>query len=383
MTSQQQSFGIQEPRSYISNQRAGSKSGSFLNPTGVNANEAPPNALGPFVELGIFMAFVMIRAIHPVVIDASKEYDPEQDKKVFMYQTSSVVVLMTCLLFVLCSSICYLVGGKAQFASIWSPKPLMLFSFNGLVYATGDFLEMASMGGLSGAAYQILLQSKILVTAILLIYVKGVFQTRLQWTLLFILMMSMSVYMVIMSSAKDSGSSGGALPIMGMILAFLKVFISCVGAVASDKYMKVYKDDAIHVHLARIFFSDSIVVLILTSLFTNTYTNGFFTGWTTTTLLVTLSFIVKSFASIYIVAVLDSLLKNIAESFSVLVIYAYDVLAPWVDKQFEISTFLAVMCVVSACAAYVDSKAPIEKASLWDEQEKLKAMMEGATGRPA
>lgn len=373
---------IEQPRSYISNQRAGSRSGSFLNPTGVKANEAPPNALGPYIELAIFMAFVMIRAIHPVVIDASKEYDPEQGKKVFMYQTSSVVVLMTCLLFVLCSGLCFLAGGKKQFASIWTPKPLMVFSFNGLVYATGDFLEMASMGGLSGAAYQILLQSKILVTAILLIYVKGVFQTRLQWTLLFILMMSMSVYMVIMSG--DSGSSGesGGIPIVGMILAFLKVFVSCVGAVASDKYMKVYKDDPTHVHLARIFFSDAVVVIILSALFTNTYTNGFFSGWTATTLIVTLSFIVKSFASIYIVGVLDSLLKNIAESFSVLVIYCYDVFAPWVDKTFDISTFLAVMCVVSACAAYVDSKAPIEKATLWDEQEKLKKMMEGGN-RPS
>merc|ERR1719321_756590 len=117
---------------------------------------------------------------------------------------------MTCLLFIFCTLSCYLIGGKRQFASIWQPKPLMLFSINGIVYATGDFLEMASMGGLSGAAYQILLQSKILVTACLLMYVKGVFQTRLQWTLMFILMMSMSVYMVIMSSGKDSG--GGGVP---------------------------------------------------------------------------------------------------------------------------------------------------------------------------
>jgi len=70
---------------------------------------------------------------------------------------------------------------------------------------------------------------------------------------------------------------------------------------------------------------------------------------------------------------LDAILKNIGESISVLVIYAYDVLAPWVDKSFDVATFLAITVVVAACAAYVDSKAPIEKAAMWDKEQKEKA----------
>lgn len=34
-------------------------------------------------------------------------------------------------------------------------------------YALGDYLEMASMGSLGGAAYQILLQSKLVITALM------------------------------------------------------------------------------------------------------------------------------------------------------------------------------------------------------------------------
>merc|ERR1712113_210841 len=99
--------------------------------------------------------------------------------------------------------------------------------------------------------------------------------------------------------------------------------------------------------------------------------NGFFNGWNAMTIAVTVSFIVKSVSTLYIVALLDSILKNIAEAFSVLVIYAYDVLC--MGKQFEIATFLSVLVVVAACAAYVDSKTPIEKAKKWDKIQDGKA----------
>merc|ERR1711972_1041009 len=110
----------------------------------------------------------------------------------------------------------------------------------------------------------------------------------------------------------------------------------------------------------------------------DTWVKGFFSGWDAMTIAVTVSFIVKSVSTLYIVALLDSILKNIAVAFSVLVIYAYDVLA--VGKPFEIATFLSVLVVVAACAAYVDSKTPIEKAKKWDksQDEKAKAVTVGS-----
>ena len=41
------------------------------------------------------------------------------------------------------------------------------FGCHGPRYALGDYLEMASMGSLGGAAYQILLQSKLIITALM------------------------------------------------------------------------------------------------------------------------------------------------------------------------------------------------------------------------
>jgi len=78
------------------------------------------------------------------------------------------------------------------------------------------------------------------------------------------------------------------------------------------------------------------------------------------------------------VAILDSLLRNVAESFSVLVTYATPFLLAFVIfntgdgvKKFEIAPFIGVMVVVAACCAYVDSKAPIEKAAKFDAQQKV------------
>merc|ERR1719262_1181547 len=95
------------------------------------------------------------------------------------------------------------------------------------------------------------------------------------------------------------------------------------------------------------------------------WTDGFFSGWDMSTVAVTASFIIKSVSTLYIVALLDSILKNIAEAFSVLVIYGFDVLIK--GKAFEVASFLCVLTVVSACGAYVDSKAPIDKAKQWDK----------------
>lgn len=346
--------------------------GSFLNPTGVKAKEAPPKQIGAITELVVFFFFVLVRAAHPVVIASSKTEDAE-GKLGFAYQSSSTVIVMTvsmCLAFLVQ---CYALGGKEQFASIWLREPFMIFSINGIVYALGDYLEMSAIGGLPAAAYQILQQSRIILTALLMIPAKGLYQTRLQWTLLAILTFSMSTYMIIASGKKDSGKSVDAdasTLVMGTIFAFLKVVISCIGAVISDKYMKKFSKDPTHVCIARTFVARAIAIVGL-SFLQDTWQKGFFSGWDSMTIAVTASFIVKSVSTLYIVALLDSILKNIAEAFSVLVIYAYDVLA--VGKPFEIATFLSVLVVVAACAAYVDSKTPIEKAKKWDKNQAEKA----------
>merc|ERR1711976_966811 len=120
---------------------------------------------------------------------------------------------------------CLVLGGMDQWKKIWSPAPMKVFSFIGFVYALGDFLEMASMGSLGGAAYQVLLQSKLLITALMMWAIKGTKQTSLQWNILLLVMLSMCVYMI--GGKSDSGGSSGGIPIMGVLNVLLKVTVSC------------------------------------------------------------------------------------------------------------------------------------------------------------
>merc|ERR1719201_1075724 len=116
---------------------------------------------------------------------------------------------------------CYAKGGSQQFMSIFEREPMIIFSLNGAVYAFGDYLEMASLGGLPPAAYQIIQQFRIVLTALLLIPAKNQYQTRLQWTILFILMFGMSTYMCI-SSGGQKDSDGNDNVFVGTVSALAK-----------------------------------------------------------------------------------------------------------------------------------------------------------------
>jgi len=357
----------------------GEKPSSFLGATGEKANEAPPKAIGAQMEIFVFFMFVLVRAAHPVVIAASKvTLDEKSGKTGFAYDTSSTVIGMTVSMCIFNLIFCWAKGGTEQFMSVFDREPFIIFSINGAIYALGDFLEMNSLGGLPAATYQILQQFRIIVAALLLIPAKNQYQTRLQWTILFILMFGMSTYMCISAGGKQE--TGGGDVFVGAMFAIAKVLVSCLGAVITDKYMKKYKKDPTHVCIARTFVARAISIVLLSfaprlvGMFsggetTDIWSAGFFHGWDTMTIMVTISFIIKSVSTLYIVALLDSILKNIAESFAVLVIYGYNVLAPWVSTTFDASTFMSVMVVVAACAAYIDSKATVDKAAKYDAME--------------
>merc|ERR1712066_677760 len=132
-------------------------------------------------------------------------------------------------------------------------------------------------------------------TAVLMIPAKGVYQTRLQWVLLSVLMAAMSCYMVIVSGSKGGGGSGNTF--MGVVMAFLKVIISCMGAVISDRFMKEYKNDPTHVCIARTFVARAIAIVLL-SFTEDVWVKGFFSGWDAMTVGVTVSFIVKSVSTL-------------------------------------------------------------------------------------
>eukprot|EP00441_Pelagodinium_beii_P041396 CAMPEP_0197647830 /NCGR_PEP_ID=MMETSP1338-20131121/26592_1 /TAXON_ID=43686 ORGANISM="Pelagodinium beii, Strain RCC1491" /NCGR_SAMPLE_ID=MMETSP1338 /ASSEMBLY_ACC=CAM_ASM_000754 /LENGTH=347 /DNA_ID=CAMNT_0043221705 /DNA_START=56 /DNA_END=1099 /DNA_ORIENTATION=+ len=332
--------------------------------TGKEFKDLPSSGPSAIAKLGLFTFFVCTRAMHPTIIDASKSVDPETGKKYFAYGQMTVVIGETVVTLILAQLICLASGGMNEWRKIWSPAPMKVFSMIGFVYALGDYLEMASMGSLGGAAYQILLQSKLVITALMMWAIKGSKQTALQWNILILVMLSMCVYMI--GGSSDSGD--GAIPIMGVINVLLKVTVSCFCAVLSDKYMKDFKSTPVYMQLVQ--FKCAWFATILAISFTDgvTWQNGFFNGWNGVTAGVLASFTVKGWSTMYILALLDSVLKNIGEACAVLVIYIAQVALPMFEDQFEVPTFLSVMVVILSVTAYVGAKGVVEKAEKYDKE---------------
>merc|ERR1712050_725313 len=160
---------------------------------------------------------------------------------------------------------------------------------------------------------------------------------------------------------------------MGVVNVLLKVSVSCFCAVLSDKYMKDFKSEPIYMQLVQFKCAWCVTILLLSFTDGKTWQNGFFTGWDATTVGVLTSFTVKGWSTMYLLAILDSVLKNIGEATAVLVIYAAQVILPSFDDQFEIPTFLSVMVVILSVTAYVGSKSVVDKAAKYDKEKAGKA----------
>merc|ERR1712232_1422435 len=148
-------------------------------------------------------------------------------------------------------------GGLEGLKQCWDPKPLKVFSAIAVLYAFGDFLEMQSMSVMGGAAYQILLHSKLLITALIVWAIRGQRQSALQWNVLLTIAMGMSAFVLVDEGAKSSSSGGGgnSFKLMGLLFVIAKVFFSCLCAVLTEKYLKAYKDMPIYAQVAQLKFT--------------------------------------------------------------------------------------------------------------------------------
>lgn len=336
----------------------------FKNLPGASA----PAGYGAGVKLTLFAVFVSTRAFHPLVIDASKSVD-ENGKKYFAYGDMSVVLMENIATIVAMQVAALVHGGVEEWRMIWRPAPLKIFSLIGLGYCFGDYLEMCSMGALGGAAYQILLQSKLIITALLGWYLKGVRQTPLQWNILLLIVVSMSAYTI--GGSADDGDGG--IPILGLLFVVGKVFISCLCAVLTDKYMRDFKDEPIHVQIVQFKFSWICATTALCLTDGKTFQNGLFHGWNGAVVAVWTSFTMKNWCTNYILAILDSLLKNIGEAVAVLVIYFMQVVMPVFDTKFELPIFLSVSIVILSVTTYINAKDVVDKAGKYDSARDAQA----------
>lgn len=301
----------------------------------------------------LFAVFVVLRAWHPVVIDASKTVDIETGHRYFAYGDMTVVIGETLLTICVGSLTAIWIGGLRHWRMIWRLAPLQVFSFIGFFLAIGDYLEMVSMDGLTGPRYQVILQSKPIITAFMMWGAAGKTQTLLQWNILLVIVLAMVGYIIGQSQGGISVDSG--MPFKAILFTQLKVCCSCFSAVLSDSRMKQFDDEPFYLQLVQFKFAWLGTVLMFSIKDGDTWQNGFFYGWDWLTWGTLISFTIKGWSTMYFLRTMDSVLKNIGEAFAVLLVYLVHVFLPNFEEEFRISTFLSVLLVVFSGTAYLHS----------------------------
>eukprot|EP00929_Paragymnodinium_shiwhaense_P003094 TRINITY_DN1034_c0_g2_i1.p1 TRINITY_DN1034_c0_g2~~TRINITY_DN1034_c0_g2_i1.p1 ORF type:complete len:358 (+),score=108.14 TRINITY_DN1034_c0_g2_i1:96-1076(+) len=293
----------------------------------------------------IFVVFVLSRALHPMIIDYSKVDGKVQYSK----NAPAMLSQVGSMLFV--NTMAFAEGGMKGVKECWQPKGATTFGIIGLWYALGDLLEMMSMGAMGGGVYQVLLQSKLLITALMTKQMKGKDQSELQWYVLLAVTLAVSAFVIV----DAGGDSGGALPLMGVGFVLAKVGVSCYAAVLSDTKLKGFGDMSTSAKLSQMSFA-RVICSICLMVGTESSDKPYLHGFDMATWLVVLSFLTKSLLTLYLLKMLDSIQKNIGEALACIVIFGGNIAMG--VSAFDLCAFLLAILVVVLVRIYGMAPAP-------------------------
>eukprot|EP00929_Paragymnodinium_shiwhaense_P003092 TRINITY_DN1034_c0_g1_i1.p1 TRINITY_DN1034_c0_g1~~TRINITY_DN1034_c0_g1_i1.p1 ORF type:complete len:327 (+),score=90.20 TRINITY_DN1034_c0_g1_i1:101-1081(+) len=288
----------------------------------------------------IFVVFVLSRALHPMVIDYSKVDGKVQYSK----NAPAMLSQLGSMLFV--NMMAFAENGMQGVKECWQPsKAAMAFGVIGLWYALGDLLEMMSMGAMGGGVYQVLLQSKLLITALMMKQMKGTNQSEIQWYVLLAVTLAVSAFVIV----DAGGDSGGALPLMGVAFVLAKVGVSCYAAVLSDTKLKGFPGMSTSAKLSQMSLA-RVICSVLLMVGTESSDKPYLHGFNTATWLVVVSFLTKSLLTLYLLKMLDSIQKNIGEALACIVIFGGNIMMG--VSAFDLCAFLLAILVVVLVRIY-------------------------------
>jgi len=299
---------------------------------------------------GIFLFVIVQRASVPWFLQWAKV-----DGK-YPFSSNSVVVSVAFLEILLGVSLACMSRGLVRgLKETLNPREIKKWFLLGLSQAVGDMLELYANKYLDASTYQVLLQSKLLVTALLMRLVthRGITQSSLEWLLLIALSLGLTTYSIL-----SNGS--GSFSALGTMLAVMKVILSCTNAVFTERILKQSQGTPlVHqiVHMKVFWCLWSVVGMAVLEGPAVYAPARFFQGWGISVLVVMTSYIVKNWSGTFLLKRLDSLLKNIAEAFAMLVLYLLEITPIFGQaKTLQLPTFCVTMMVVLLVWAYLESK---------------------------
>jgi hypothetical protein len=306
-------------------------------------------------ELASFLLVTGQRACHNSFIEWAKG-----DSAVSLYTASSVIFVAQFFCIVVGWILAYTSGptGPEDVKKCFDPAIIKKFSYIGMIYAMGDIFEMESVNYIDSSTYTVLSQSKLIVTASLILLLDGKNQTPMQWMMLTTTSFGMLEYVLV---GKMKGGGGMTFSSFGIGLGITKVIISCYVAVLNQKALKGDKNPfPVQFSCLKVSWcGTSFVYMIVKDGFGG---SGMFGVWTwRTCVLVFFGFILKTLFNQYLLKKLDAIWKNISEAIGVILVYFAKV--AFLGGTFDASVFNAAFVVILSCISYVLSKESGKKAS--------------------
>jgi len=312
---------------------------------------------GGWGPVAVLAVFILTRTVHPLLIRTLLGREGPGFEPLSVPLAECLVTLVLAQIVTVCRN------GARAWHDLWRPRELSIFSAIGFMYAFGDYFEL-EMATLAGPIYKVLIQSKLLVTAGMVHHMKGQHQTLLQWIVLLLLMLALCCYEIMREMLQEhremQSSPGWTAPAVeytaiGILVTMAKVAVSCLGAVLLDKCMKDFKGVPIYMQLAQVKVGWLLGILAVT-IFEGTWIGpDQFRAWRPPVVGALASFLAKSWSTIYLLAVLDALLKNICEAFAVVAAYFVLVFASNFDDEMENETLITVLVIGLVAAAYLVS----------------------------
>eukprot|EP00386_Alphamonas_edax_P012665 GDKI01039430.1.p1 GENE.GDKI01039430.1~~GDKI01039430.1.p1 ORF type:complete len:386 (+),score=119.10 GDKI01039430.1:100-1257(+) len=296
-------------------------------------------------QWGVFAIMTVQRATHNSLLEYAKE-----GKKDFPFPAATVAWTSQVLCIIIPTILAYFVhdGMKAVKACV-SPKGAIYYGWAALWFSIGDVFEIEVNRFVDSATYTVLSQSKLLITAFLMLFLMRKNQTPLQWMLLFVLTLGMGEYVLCNGSTCEISPTG-------ITLAVVKVLVSCVGAVLLEKGLKNDQGTPFLATVAQIKIAQAFMTFFYFVVkdwdFLTANNFNILTGWTPRTyILVFVGFVLKSILSQLLLKEMDSLLKNISEVAAMVLVYFNKIL--FMGGVFSMTSFIAALIVSFSVLCYM------------------------------
>ncbi len=251
-------------------------------------------------------------------------------------------------------------------------RNILKFAPCSLMWVSGDFMEMMASSGLDPAVYIVLTQLRLVLTAIVALFMLGTRQNKLQWIMLACLTLSVMVF-------KLDGNGEGGWPMVPLLCTLGKVALSVIAGVYGEKMFKGIKQP-FPVQLCNFTITAvpiaALYLPILAPAFdeTNIFRYGPFGGpdfgFDYRTWVVIFFYVFREWVTNICVKRFSAVVKNICNAVAPLAAYVLQ-FAILQTKVFEIAKLFIILVVILEVTNYSFAKVYINKNKIGAEDLPL------------